>query len=157
MSLPPPRRLSRPGLFARSTGTVAVLVVLATGQALDSNDLFPFGTLSQYATARDMNGTIRSVYLTADTAEAEEVPIRLSQFVVGVGRAEIEGQLARIVDDPSLLQSLADAYSAMHPERPELRELQLMRSTRQLRDGYVVGEPELEKLVTWTVQNTDTS
>lgn len=142
-------------MLTRSVGAAAALVLLGTGQALDSNDLFPFGTLSQYATARDMNGTIRSVYLTADTAQDEEVPIRLSQFDVGVGRAEIEGQLTRIVNDPSLLQSLADAYSAMHPDRPELLELQLMRSTRQLQDGYVVGEPELEQLATWTVQTTD--
>jgi hypothetical protein len=148
---PPAPGLGRRGRWVRGIATVAVLAVLAVGQALDTNDLFPLGSLSQYATARDLNGEVRAVTLTADTADRTAVPIRLDQRTVGVGRAEIEGQLGRIVDDPSLLQSLADAYEALHPDRPPLLELRLHRSTRDLADGRVVGEPTLELLAGWNV------
>lgn len=152
------RTLSRTGTLVRGVATVTALAVLGVGQWRDTNDLFPFGSLSQYATARDMNGTVRSVFLQADTAGTdggagdERVRVPLDQHVVGVGRAEIEGQLSRIVADPSLLQGLAQAYAAMHPERPPLRRLHLMRSERRLRDGVVVGSPVVEQLATWTVR-----
>jgi hypothetical protein len=152
---PDTHRLSRTGFAVRAAATLAFLGVLAYGQIRDTNDLFPLGSLSQYATARDMNGTIRSVYLTADTAEASGERISLDQSVVGVGRAEIEGQLDRIVEHPRLLQSLAAAYAELHPNRPLLRVLHLMRSERQLRDGLVVGEPKTEELATWSVQPED--
>jgi hypothetical protein len=135
----------------RLTGVVAALAILAAGQFLDTNDPFPLGSLSQYASARDMDGTIQSVYLTADTDEARDVRIPLNQSVVGVGRAEIEGQLRRILAQPSLLQSLADAHAELKPDQPALRELRLMRSEQQLSDGYVVGEPTVEELARWTV------
>lgn len=118
---------------------------------LDTNDLFPLGSLSQYATARDMDGTVRSVYLEADTADGRRVRVALDAREVGVGRAEVEGQLARVLADPSLLQALADARSELRPQEPPLRTLHLMRSERQLRDGVEVGTPAVEELATWRV------
>lgn len=164
---PGTRTLSRAGLLTRGVVTLAVLAVLGYGQWRDTNDLFPFGSLSQYATARDMNGTVRSVFLQAETAgpdspgptagpdAPERITVPLDQQVVGLGRAEVEGQLTRIVDDPSLLQGLAEAYSEMHPDRPPLRRLYLMRSERQLQDGVAVGTATVEELASWTVLDVD--
>lgn len=170
---PGTRTLSRAGTLTRGIATVAVLVVLGVGQWRDTNDLFPFGSLSQYATARSMDGTVRSVFLQADTVDTagpdntagpddpgstnpeDRITVPLDQQVVGVGRAEVEGQLALIVEDPSLLQGLAESYSELHPDRPPLRRLYLMRSQRQLQDGIAVGTATVEELVTWTVQDVD--
>ena len=151
VSPPTTRPLSRAGLLARGVATVAALAVLGWGQWRDTNDLFPLGSLSQYATARDMNGTVRSVYLQADTDGAARVGVPLDQREVGVGRAEVEGQVSRIIEDPSLLQGLAEAHARMHPDRPPLRVLHLMRSERRLADGVAVGEPVVRELATWTV------
>ena len=148
----PDRRLSRGGRLARLVALAAALAVLAAGQVLDTNDWFPLGSLSQYATARDMDGTVLSVYLEADTVDGRRIGVPLDAREVGVGRAEIEGQLSRIVDDPSLLQALADARAELRPGRPPMRTLHLMRSERQLRDGVEVGSPSVEELATWQVR-----
>ncbi|ACQ79081.1 conserved hypothetical protein [Beutenbergia cavernae DSM 12333] len=147
-----PRALRPAGIAWRLAVTALVLVVLVVGQVRDTNDLFPFGSLSQYATARDMNGTVRSVYLSAEFADGTTDQIALNQNVVGVGRAEIEGQLDRIISDPSLLQGLADAHAALRPSDPQPTHLYLRRSIRQLEDGLVVGEPEIETLTEWEVE-----
>lgn len=143
--------LSPAGLVVRAVVTLAALGLLAYGQWADTNQTFPLGTLSQYATARDMDGTVRSLYLQADTDQQARLAVPLDQPVVGVGRAEVEGQLARIVADPSLLQDLADAYADLQPDAPPLRTLHLMRSEQRLHDGLVTGQPVVEELATWSV------
>lgn len=147
----PDHPLPRGARIGRTLALGAALVVLTAGQVVDTNDWFPLGSLSQYATARDLDGTVRSVYLEADTADGRRVRVPLDAREVGVGRAEIEGQLSRILADPSLLQALADARADLRPDRPALRTLHLMRSERQLRDGVEVGTPVVQELTTWQV------
>lgn len=136
-------------MTARLVATAAVLGVLAYGQIADTNDLFPFGSLSQYATARDMNGTVRSIYLLADTDQEQGKFISANMNVIGVGRAEIEGQLNRILEQPQLMQAFIDSYAALNPDEPPIRTIYLKRSTQQLVNGYVVGEKQYTELVRW--------
>ncbi|MCM3662368.1 hypothetical protein M3148_15415 [Georgenia satyanarayanai] len=143
------RRLSATGVAVRIAGTIAALGVLAYGQVADTNDLFPLGTLSQFATARDLDGTVRSTYLLADTATEDGRRIAMNDRTIGVARAEVEGQLQRILDNPALMQSLIDGYAALKPNREPVETLYLMRSIQQLEDGYVVGEPEEVELLRW--------
>jgi len=149
---PPVRRLGRGGVAWRVGATAVVLAVLVAGQVNDTDDYFPLGSLSQYGAPKDLNGTVRSVYLEGLLpGETEPVVIGLSHASTGVARGEIEGQLGRFVDDPALLQSLADAYAQLRPERPQPEVLYLRRSVVQLQDGHAVGEPEILTLATWEV------
>ncbi len=133
----------------RITATLAALAVLTAGQVVDTNDWFPLGSLSQYATPRDLDGTVRSVTLRGDFPDAADRHIALSEHVVGVGRAEVEGQLQRFLDDPDLLGVFARSYAELNPGSPPPEALYLMRSTQQLRDGVADGEPTVETLVEW--------
>jgi hypothetical protein len=128
------------------------LTVLLAAQFVDTNDWFPLGSLSQYASAHDPAGTVRSVHLDAVDSTGATVQVPLDPTGVGVGRAEIEGQLGRILADPALLQSIADAHTALHPDEPAYVEIQVVRSTRQLQGGRPVGDAVLETLATWQVQ-----
>ncbi len=149
---PPVRRLGRTGAAWRLGATAVVLAVLVAGQVNDTDDYFPLGSLSQYGAPKDLNGSVRSVYLEGLLpGGTEPVVIGLSHASTGVARGEIEGQLGRFVDDPSLLQSLADAYAQLRPERPQPEVLYLRRSVVQLRDGHAVGEPEILTLAEWEV------
>ena len=146
-------RLGPLGVTWRLAAVAAALSMLVVGQVQDNNDLFPFGSLSQYATARDPDGTVNSVYVLADTADGEQVRVPLNPTGVGVGRAEIENQLDRVLADPSLLQALADAHAGLHPDEAPYTLLYLMRDTHQLDDGRPTGEVSTTELATWTVRD----
>lgn len=148
---PEVHRLGRAALAWRLVAVVLALTVLTVGQVTDDNDLFPLGSLSQYATARDPNGTVASAYVLADTTAGTTVKVPLTPTGVGVGRAEIENQLPRIVAEPRLLQALADAHAGLHPDEPRYTRLVLYRTVSQLRDGRATGEVTETELTRWDV------
>lgn len=147
----PVRVLGRSARTWRLAVAGAGLAVLASAQLVDTNDWFPLGSLSQYASAHDPAGTVRSVHLDAVDSTGATVPVPLNPTGVGVGRAEIEGQLGRILADPALLQSIFDAHAALHPDEPAYVEILVVRSTRQLQGGRPVGDAVLDTLTTWQV------
>jgi hypothetical protein len=149
---PPPHRLSASSKAWRLVVTAAAFGALTLGQIHDTNDYWPLGSLSQFATGSNPNGQVRSLYMLADTTDGEQVRVPLNPRGVGVGRAEIEYQLDRILADPSLLQSIADAQEALHPDRAAYTKLYVMRDVYQLVDGVRAGELETEELTTWEVQ-----
>lgn len=146
-------RLSPRGIAWRLIIAVVGIGLLLHGTLKDSDDYFPFGSMAQYATGHDLNGQTRSTYILADTESGQtEVPVPLNATGTGIGRAEVEGQLGRFIDDPSLLQVIADAYRSIHPEQDQYTHMYLLRDIYQLRDGYVVGDPEQVLLAEWAVQ-----
>ncbi len=148
---PEVHRLGRVAVTWRLTAVALCLAVLTVGQLTDDNDLFPLGSLSQYATARDPNGTVNSAYVLADTTAGTTVRVPLTPRGVGVGRAEIENQIDRILADPSLLEALADAHAGLHPQEPRYTRLVLFRTVSQLRDGRATGEVFETELTRWDV------
>lgn len=148
-----PERLSRRSLTWRLSCVLACVTVLIAAQVIDTDDYFPLGSLSQYGAPKDLEGTVRSVYLEAlFHDEPDPRTFGLSHGSTGVARGEIETQLGRFVDDPSLLQGIADAHAALRPDRPQPQVLYLRRSVQQLQDGRAVGAPEILTLAEWTVQ-----
>lgn len=147
-----PERLSRRSLTWRLSCVLACVTVLIAAQFVDTDDYFPLGSLSQYGAPKDLDGTVRSVYLEARfLGEPDPQPFGLSHGSTGVARGEIEGQLGRFVDDPSLLQAIADAHAALRPDRPQPQVLYLRRSVQQLQDGRAIGAPQILTLAEWTV------
>jgi hypothetical protein len=106
--------------------------------------------MSQYAFSVPDDGEVSSRYVEADTVDGATQRVPLTPGGVGVRRAEIEGQLPRIVRDPSMLQSLAVAAAEKHSEWPRYARLRLAVQITHLRDGRVAGT-ERQVLATWTV------
>jgi hypothetical protein len=147
------RRLSRASTAWRVAAAFAGIAALIHGTLADSDDYFPFGSMAQYATAHDLDAKVRSTYMLADTESGRQrVRVPLNATGTGIGRAEVEGQLDRLVADPSLLQTIADAYEAIHPDRDHYTALYLMRDVHQLRDGYQAGPPVTVELARWIVE-----
>ncbi|HVF19140.1 MAG TPA: hypothetical protein VNA14_02745 [Mycobacteriales bacterium] len=144
-------RLSRAGRRARLAATAAVLAGLAYGTIWGTDDHFPFGPLTQYAFAADPNGTVADLYLEADTTAGTRVRVLLMHSGVGVGRAEIEGQLDTIRRDPSWLQGIADAQARLHPDEPRYTHVYVRIRHVQLRRGVAVGE-RMENVADWRVR-----
>lgn len=158
----PGRGLSWPARGWRLAAAGAGLGVLLVAQTIppsgfDADDWFPLGSLSQYAFATDPDGVVDSAYVAGVTVTGEHVQVPLDQFALGVGRAEIEAQLDRLVAEPWRLQGIADAWAWRYPDRPRLATVELGISTQQLRGGRPVGEPTTRVIATWQVQATDRS
>lgn len=151
----PARRtpMSRVSVGWRIGATAVAFVILTCGQFLNTNDFFPLGSLTQYATAKDLNGTVNSTCIAAEFP-GEDEPRRLgfNTATVGIERGDIESQIDRVVTHPELLQTLADSYVRLHPDEPKPETMILCRTVTQLENGRSVGEPEIKTLATWEVQ-----
>ena len=82
-----------------------------------------------------------------------EVELRaLGRDGLGEQLAEVEGQLGRIIDDPSLLQAIANAWAQLHPDQPQYERLYLKRDIYPLVDGKPAGDRETIELAVWDVE-----
>jgi hypothetical protein len=142
--------LSRPARWWRTALALTFLVALVLGTLRFDDDRWPFAPMSQYAFGVDLDGEIRSTRVEAVTVDGEQVSVPLSPGGVGLRRAEVEGQLRRFVDDPSLLETIAAAYATRHPDAPRYAEVVLVQDVSALHDGTVVGK-STEVLSTWDV------
>lgn len=140
----------------RVAALVAGLLLLVDGTARGNDDLWPFGPMSQFAFRVERDGEIRSTFVTALTTDGRVVRVPLTSSGAGVGRAEIEGQLPRIVRDPSLLDSVAEGWRRQHPDEPGYVHLWLRQSVIPLRDGRP-GTAREETLAEWAVQTAGPS
>jgi len=139
---------------ARARRLVAVAVAgsaLLYGSAYGEDDLWPFGPMVQFAFRTDPEGDIRSTFIDADTTHGRRTRVNLSPSGVGIGRAEVEGQLAKIVAEPSRLQDIAAAQRRLHPDGPQFARLYLCQDVIDLQDGRKAGV-RTEILATWTVR-----
>jgi hypothetical protein len=129
--------LSPGGRRARLTATLAVLALLLAGTLWGTDASFPFGPFKMYSTRADVDSPVVSTRVVGLTGAGEEV--RLSGGEVGLRRAEFEGQLPRLVDDPALLVTLAETYARRHPGGPALVEVQVVQRHFELADGRPTG------------------
>jgi hypothetical protein len=149
-----PVRLGRASFVWRALALVLGLTLVLAGTLVANDDSWPFAPMSQFAFRTDPEGFVESTWIEAQTTDGRRVKVPLNSRGVGIGRAEIEGQLLRIVDDPSLLQAVADAWARRHPDRPRYTRLWLHQTLYPL-DGGAAGPPRVETLATWGVPEHD--
>ncbi|HWH29014.1 MAG TPA: hypothetical protein VNU26_08645 [Mycobacteriales bacterium] len=140
--------LSTTRRWVRTAAFAAGLALLLAGTAWGDDDHFPFGPFRMYSTADDPDGRVLSTYLQAVDTEGRVVE-RVGEHEVGLRRAEYEGQLSRVVDDPQLLGDLAETFSRRHPDRPPWAEVRVVQTAYVLVDGVPTDE-KTEVLAEWT-------
>jgi hypothetical protein len=133
------RSLSRAQLAWRVVAAAVVVGFVAHGSLLGDDRQWPFAPMSQFAFAVSPEGDVRSNYIEADTTAGTTVRVPLDADGVGLGRAEVEGQLGRFVTDPALLGSIARAAAALHPSWPHYVRLRLLQQVTLLDDGKVTS------------------
>lgn len=131
-------RLTPAGRAARLAASAVILLLLLAGSVWGDDDAFPFGPFRMYSTRADPNQPVVSTRVVGLTPSGTE--IRLSGGEVGLRRAEFEGQLPRIADQPELLGLLAEAYAARHPAAEELVAVRVIQRWSELADGAPTGE-----------------
>jgi hypothetical protein len=115
-----------------------------------SDDVWPFGPLSQYAFSPAKDATIVITRVEGLLADGRRIDLPLSADSVGIGRAEIEARIPEIEADPSLLRAVADGWTRQHPGQPALRQLWLVQDVTRLVNGRE-GPTDLVELTTWRV------
>ena len=140
--------LSAAGRRVRAAAFAAGLGLLVAGTAWGQDDHFPFGPFRMYATADDPDGRVLSTYLRAVDADGAVVE-RVGESDIGLRRAEYEGQLSRIVEEPEILADVADTFSRRHPDRAPWVEVSVVQTAHSLVDGVPTGR-RTEVLATWS-------
>lgn len=138
-------RLSRAGRGWRIAVAAAALALLLAGTVGGEDDDFPFGPFMMYAGRAEPDGEVDSTRVVGVTPTGDEVPLSGGQ--VGLRRAEFEGQLPRLEQQPQLLGVLADAYARSHPGAPDLVSVQVVQRHFELRGGVQTGAYEDTVLV----------
>lgn len=145
---PPAVPMSGRGRTVRWIVTAVILALTLTGTVWGQDGAFPFGPFRMYAARNDPNGVVNSTRLEAVNVDGER--IRLSQVSLGVRRAEFEGQLPRLREDPGLLHLVAEAYENRNPDRPALVTIEVIVRKHELKDGLETGSYVDEVVATWT-------
>jgi hypothetical protein len=145
-------RLGRVGKAVRVAVAVVGVALLVNGSVRMTDDVWPFGPMSQYAMTVPDDASITFTRIQAVTEAGTSVDVPLNIEGAGVARAEIEARTGEIVKDPSLLQQVADGWARKHPDKPKYVKLELIRDTTQLVEGRVEGPPKAEVMATWQVK-----
>jgi hypothetical protein len=148
----PVLRLGARARLWRSLAGAAFVVALLFTSAYGSNDDFPIGPMTQFAfSVNNDGGTIGSFWLEADTAAGRRVELSRDAVGTGMKRAEIEGQMDRIVHRPSLLQGIAEGQHRLHPGGPRLTRIYVVEEIKRLEHGKVVSTRRVDRVV-WDVR-----
>lgn len=140
-------RLPARARLVRLVITAAVLALTVTGTVVGNDDAFPFGPFRMYSTRADPDAPVNSTRVVGLTDDGAEV--RLSGGEVGLRRAEFEGQVPRLVDEPELLGLLADTYAENHPNGEALVAVAIIVRRYELRDGARTGSYVDDVLITY--------
>ena len=147
----PVRPISRLGLGWRIAVALAGIALLLNGSLRMSDDIWPFGPLSQYAFSPPKDATIVITRVEGRLADGRRIDLPLRVGTAGISRAEIEARIPEITADPSLLRSVADGWAAWHPAEPPLRQLWLVQDETRLVDSHK-SPTRMVELTTWVVQ-----
>lgn len=145
-------RLGRKGRAVRVVLALIGILALVHGSVRGSDDLWPFGPMSQYAMTVADDESITFTRITALTDAGTSVDVPLNIEGAGIARAEIEARTPNIEADPSLLQAVADGWARKHPDQPKYVRLELIRDTTTLVGGRVVSPPTPKVLAVWQVR-----
>lgn len=130
MSMGWPRRL-------RLAAVWIGFALLLAGTFWGDDDHFPFGPFRMYSVANDLDGEVSTVTFVATMETGRRVEVRPDAF--GLRPAEVEGQLARLLDDPSALGRLLSSYEHLNPDAARISQLDLVEETSVLEDGRPIS------------------
>jgi hypothetical protein len=142
------RGISVGSLAWRIAATVLGIGLLLNGSLRMSDDVWPFGPMSQYAFSPAGDATIVITRVEGLLADGRRINLPLRVETAGISRAEIEARIPEITADPSLLRSVSDGWMSRHTAEPALRWVWLVQDQTRLVDGRV-GPTRLVELASW--------
>ena len=130
--------------------SVLGIALVVNGSLRMSDDVWPFGPMSQYAFTPGVNDTVVITRVNAELADGTRIELPLTGGQSGIARAEIEAQIPAIQADPGLLSAVSDGWVRAHPGRPRPVQLWLVQDRSQLEAGRRVSMTTVD-LAHWVV------
>ena len=150
MSGPTVRPVSRTALAWRVVVALLGIGLLVNGSLRMSDDVWPFGPMSQYAFSPPADDTILITRVEGRLADGRRVELPLRVSTAGISRAEVEARIPAIVAEPSLLRGVVQGWSSRHPAEPAVLQVWLVQDVTELSRGRPTGASR-EELASWTV------
>ena len=147
----PVRPVTRGGLILRVVVAVLGIGLLLNGSLRMSDDVWPFGPLSQYAFSPPPDATIVITRVEGQLADGRRIDLPLRVGTAGISRAEIEARIPAIAARP-----VAAALGGRRLDRRDTgasrrwSRLWLVQDETRLVDGHK-GPTRLVEITTWTV------
>ena len=128
--------------------TLVAALLLVVGTLWGTDDDFPFGPFRMYSTAPDPNGDAKDTRVEGVDISGRTVGI--TEANSGIRRAEIEGQQAAYVSDPSRLSQVADAYAENTPGATPLRSVRIVVRWHGVKHSRPTGTWTDQVIAEWT-------
>ncbi|QOC93798.1 hypothetical protein [Micromonospora craniellae] len=141
--------LTSHGRTIRVAATALGLTLLLAGTAWGDDDHFPFGPFRMYSTSDPADADAPDTRV--EGVDLTGAVVDLGERATGIRRAEIEGQQAHYVADPTRLREVADAYERRHPDAPRLTEVRIVIRWHDITDRRPTGQWSDETVVRWQV------
>ena len=142
------RGISVGSLAWRIAATVLGIGLVLNGSLRMSDDVWPFGPMSQYAFSPRSDTIIVITRVEGLLADGRRLDLPLRVETAGISRAEIEARIPEITANPSLLRSVADGWRSRHAAEPALLRVWLVQDQTRLVDGRI-GPTRLVELASW--------
>lgn len=125
----------------RLAASYLVIGLLLIGTFWGLDDHFPFGPFRMYSTRDEVDGPVRSLLFEARYEDGE--PFIIGASALGLRRAEADGQVERVREDPRFLRHFVEAYEAFHPDEPPLASFRLFHRVYELKGREPVGSADV--------------
>jgi len=128
--------------------TLVGALLLVVGTLWGTDDDFPFGPFRMYSTAPDPNGAAKDTRVEGVDVNGRTVGI--TEANSGIRRAEIEGQQAVYMSDPSRLSQVAAAYAEHTPAAAPLRSVRIVVRWHGVKHSRPTGTWTDQVIAQWT-------
>ncbi len=143
-------RLGKPAKGLLATALLVVSALFLGGTFVGSDAWWPFAPWKMYSTSTAPSGPVGSTLIEIQEAGSGQwQPASLHPDTVGLNRAEVEGRMPMIKEDPSVLGTLLESHSELQPDAPEWTAIRIVRSDVILHEGVRTGETRDTTLAVW--------
>lgn len=138
-----------------SRGWRALILIVAcalfiAGSLVGDDPWWPFGPWRMFSTATKPTGAVSVMSVEVQTTDSRQwAPVSLNPPSIGLNRAEIEGQVPEIIDNPARLGTLAKTHAQLRPNTPRWTDVRLVRRSTVIENSRPTGEMRMQVLAVW--------